>query len=76
VDVRKLYGEQMKLTRSESAVNTQEMADTRRRGRRLVAKAEFEVTKDLERSDCCARAEGYKRVESRATCKGLHCACS
>ena len=68
MDVRKLYGEQMKLTRSESAVNTQEMADTRRRGRRLVAKAEFEVDKDSSaRSDCCARAEGYKQVESRAT---------
>jgi len=34
---------------------------------RLVAKAEFEVDKDSARSDCCARAEGYKQVESRAT---------
>ena len=76
MDVRKLHGEQRKLTRSKSAANTQEMADTRRRRRRLVAKAEFEVTKDLARSDCCARAKGYKRVESRATCKGLHGACS
>ena len=52
MDVRKLHGERRKLTCSESAVNTQEMADTRRRGQRLVAKAEFEVAKDLARSDC------------------------
>jgi hypothetical protein len=45
VDVRKLHEEQMKLTRSESAVNTQEMADTRRRGQRLVAKAELKLPK-------------------------------
>jgi len=35
---------------------------------RLVAKAEFEVDKDSARSDCCARAEGYKQLESRASC--------
>ena len=67
MDVRKLHGEQKKLTRSESAANTQEMADTRKRGRRLVAKAELEVAKDSAKSDCCARAECYKQVESRAT---------
>ena len=45
MDVRKLHGEQRKLTRSKNAANTQEMADTRRLGKRLVAKAELKLPK-------------------------------